>query len=389
MPSRKSSKNTTKPTRSVRSTKSTKKTSSSLISRFTAKLPTSRRKRTALLFVTLFALIGTLVLFRSFASTANQTEPETWTISGSNVTKTLAQSTSPGYLQFDAPVSTSGGLKGWELTTSNVGLAPHGLSCNSLPVYTGPLKPQAGARISNVRITGNIDLSNGDIIIEKSCIKPTSGNDRAVVSNDVCGSNECVVTSPASVTIRDSEINASELPASSIARSCAFRGVGTLQRNYMHGMGTGICFFGTGFVHDAIAERNYITGLRSFGDSHNEAATIRDFRKNQNNTRWARFIANRMDASSGNVTAGLFVQPTWVDIHNVLVQDNYIEGEGFNLYIENKGGVYGNLQAINNRFRSTGWGPSTVSSGVGWATWRDNFRYDASKPDAKGAVVNP
>ncbi|MGY1649745.1 DUF4082 domain-containing protein [Geodermatophilus sp. SYSU D01119] len=278
-------------------------------------------------------------------------------------------------------------LMGWQINATNVGLAPLGLSCSSLPAYTGSLKPPAGARITGVRITGNLDLSNGDIVISRSCIQPRTGNDRAVVSNDVCGANECVVQSARSVTIVDSEIDASLAPASSIGQACAFRGIGTLQRTYMHGMGSGICFFGTGTTFDGLAEQNYVTGLRSYASSHNEAATIRDFRRNAGDTRRVQFVNNRLDCQSGNETGGLFIQPTWVDIYNVWVTGNYIEGGGFNLYLEDKGGRYGNVHATNNRFRSTGWGPAVVSSGVGWATWSENYLYSATAADAKGTPV--
>lgn len=276
---------------------------------------------------------------------------------------------------------------GWQINATNVGLAPLGLSCSSLPAYTGSLKPAAGARISDVRIAGNLDLSNGDIVISRSCIQPASGDNRAVVSNDVCGANECVVQSARSVTITDSEIDASRAAASTIGEACAFRGVGTLQRNYVHGMGSGICFFGTGTVFDALAEQNYVTGLRSYGSSHNEAATVRDFRKNGTNTRKAQFINNRLDCESGNETGGLFIQPTWDDIYNVWVQGNYIEGGGYNLYLENKGGVYGNVHATDNRFRPTGWGPAVVGSGTGWNEWTGNYLYSSSASRAQGTAV--
>jgi len=234
-----------------------------------------------------------------------------------------------------------------------------------------------------------MDLSNGDIVITKSCFQPTTGDNRAVVSNDVCGATECVVQSPLSVTITDSEFDASALPASSIAQTCAFRGVGTLQRNYMHGMGSGICFFGTGSTFNALAEQNYVTGLRSDGVSHNESATIRDFVKNASNSRTAQFLNNRLDCESGNETSGLFIQPTWVDIYNVSVTGNYIEGGGYNLYLNKiaSGGNYGNINATDNRFRSTGWGPATVDGGNGFDTWSQNYIYSATALDAKGAVV--
>ena len=289
-----------------------------------------------------------------------------------------------------APVGAS--LLGWQLTTTNVGLAAHGLGCDALPAYTGSLKPESGARISNVRITGPLDLSNGDIIVEKSCIRPTSVgyHNSFLVTTTICAGDGCSATALGKVIVRDSEVDASGLSASTIATSCAFLGVGTVQRNYMHGMGSGICFFETGTELDALAEQNYVTGLRSYGDSHNEAATIRDFRKNAANTRTVKFINNRLDCSSGNETGGLFIQPTWLPIYNVTVEGNYLEGGGYNLYLEATGNAtYGNVHSNNNRFRSTGWGPSAVSSGPGWTTWSNNYLYDAMRPDGKGAVVNP
>lgn len=241
------------------------------------------------------------------------------------------------------------------------------------------------------RVTGPLDLSNGNITVEKSCIRPQSvGYHNAfLVTTTICGNNGCSATPTGGVIIKDSDIDASRLSASTIAKSCAFLGVGTLQRNRMYSMGSGICFFETGTVHNALAEGNYVYGLRAYGDSHNEAATIRDFRKNATNTRTVKFLNNRLDCSSGNTTAALFIQPTWVDIYNGLVQGNYLEGEGYNLYMENRDGIYGNMRAIDNRFRPTGWGPAATPSGFGWAVWSDNYRYDATKPDGKGAVVNP
>lgn len=281
-------------------------------------------------------------------------------------------------------------LMGWQLTATNVGLAPHGLSCATLPAYTGSLKPASGTVLSGVRITGPLDLSNGNITVEKSCIKPTSVgyHNSFLVTTTVCSGNSCSATAAGNVVIRDSEIDAEHLSAASIAKSCAFLGVGTLQRNYMHGMGSGICFFETGTVHSALAEHNYVRGLRSSGDSHNEAATIRDFRNATGRT--VKFLNNRLDCSSGNATGGLFIQPTWLPIHNVTIQGNYLEGEGYNLYLERTSNAsYGNVRAINNRFRPTGWGPAATPSGPGYAEWRDNYVYSATAANNAGAVVNP
>lgn len=277
---------------------------------------------------------------------------------------------------------------GWELTKENTGLAPFGLSCDDLPLYTGSLQPAAGTQISGQLIVGNLDLRNGDIIVERSCIRPgAEPAPWALVSNYVCGANDCPVRSEKSIIIRDSEFDSSGAQASQIAAACAFRGTATLQRNYMHGMGSGICFYGTGMQHDAIAEQNFVTNLRSYGESHNEAATIRDFMLDENPNRVARFTQNRFDIADGNVTAGLFIQPTAEDIDTILVDGNLIEGGGYNLYLNSAGGSYSNARAINNRFRSTGWGPATVDGGPGWVQWEENYLYDPTKPSAAGNVV--
>lgn len=288
-----------------------------------------------------------------------------------------------------SPVKPPAGLKGWEITPTNIGLAPHGLTCDKLPAYTGLGRPARGAVISNLRVTVPLDLSNGDITVEKSCIRPTSVgyHNNFLVTTTMCGSN-CSATEVGNVVVRDSEIDGSAMSAATIAKSCAFLGVGTVQRNYMHDMGSGICFFETGTKHSALAENNYVRGLRAAGDSHNDGATVRDFRDAAGRT--VKFLNNRIECATGNDTGALFIQPTWLPIHNVYVEGNYLEGGGYNLYLEQTGKAsYGKVHSTNNRFRPTGWGASATPSGPGWATWTDNYRYDAAKQDGKGAVVKP
>ena len=153
--------------------------------------------------------------------------------------------------------------------------------------------------------------------------------------------------------------------------------------------GSGICFYGTGMKHDAIAEQNYVTDLRSYGESHNEAATLRDLMRDQVPTRVARFQNNRFRIVDGNVTAGLFIQPTWDDIDNVSVIGNLIEGGGFNLYLNRAHGTYQDTHAVNNRFNPiNAWGPVAVDPGPAFDEWRDNYLYDPTQPDARGALVN-
>lgn len=281
------------------------------------------------------------------------------------------------------------GTPGWQLDASNTGLAPHGLNCDALPVYTGGGTPPAGTVITGKRIEVGLSLFAGGITIERSCIRPTKLGTTAplVTSNGPCG-KECPVA-PSPSTIRDSEFDGSALSESTISGSCAFLGVATLQRNYMHGMGSGICFFNTGRSLNALAEGNYVTKLRSAGESHNDGATVRDFPTKENPNRSLVFRNNRIDCSTGRDTGALFIQTWGGDIDNVTVEGNLLEGGGYNLGLEaGFDHVYGrNMRAVNNRFRSTEWGPSYVTDrglGYAWAEWRDNFADEPAAADHKG-----
>lgn len=301
-------------------------------------------------------------------------------------TTTTQQTTTTTTTQPPAP----GALMGWQLTATNVGYTPHG-SCAALPLYAGPNKPARGAVLTRVRIEKHLDLTAGDVVIEKSCIAPRStGNLGALVSTIVCP-NDCNDGLPAGAAapiIRDSDISGLNLSAGAIAKSCAFDGVGKLYRNHIFGMGSGICFRETGTTQNGLAENNYVHALRHSGDAHHEAATVRDFRQNTAGTRTASFVGNRLECKLGGwETGGLFVQDTWVEIRHVLAQNNYFEGAGYLLRIDSRGKV-SNAHSVNNRFRLDGAYAATTSN-ITWSTWRDNHLYDPARTDGKGAPVGP
>ena len=67
-----------------------------------------------------------------------------------------------------------GARKGWELDETNTGLAGVGIDRATLPLYDGPAKPAAGAVIVGKRIETALDLSAGNITIERCWIHPTA-----------------------------------------------------------------------------------------------------------------------------------------------------------------------------------------------------------------------
>lgn len=281
-------------------------------------------------------------------------------------------------------------MQGWQLTPSNVGLAPQGLSCESLPVYSGPAQIPAGTTISGRKFTIPIFVSAGNITIEKSCFKPTSATPNGLVEG---------YYPQGDVTIKDSEFDGSLVPANVRETACGFTGGANLIRNYMHDVGSGICMVSTTNTRDTgelpkhiLIENNYVHRLFHYSDAHHEAATIRDFVPNAANDRTMTWVGNYLESDSLYVSGGMFIQPTFEPIHNVWLTGNVFAGEGFNLWSTDSGCcVTRNVHVTNNRFKPGAreyYGP-VHDEGPGFVEWADNYMYDAGKADARGAVVTP
>lgn len=343
----------------------------------------------ASVFVAGVLTTGVLAVANVFSDT--QVESGTRSANAALVADTSASSGNAVKFGTGAPAAE---LMGWEVSPTNVGLAPHGLSCDTLPVYTGSDSPPAGTVISERRINTNLFLINGAITITKSCIRPTSSGPHGLIST--WDPNNCpsgCATAKGQVTITDSEIDGSLVSTQQIAYTGAFMGVGILERNYFHDIGSGIAFYNTGSTYTASAINNYVHRLRGYGNpattgSHNEAATVRDHQPGAGN-RTLTFRGNFLTSDSGNDTGALFLQPYGGFINNVTIENNLVAGGGYQLILEGNHSGYGNnMRSINNRFSGTGFGPGYTDGGPGWALWTGNYRNAPGQPDNKGAVVN-
>ena len=294
-------------------------------------------------------------------------------------------------LKLAVNTNLAGSDVGWTITTQNVGLASLGIIGTSLPLYTGSGRPANGTVISDRHITDPLDLSLGNITIERCLIRPTAvGQGLPVLTTN---DNNTFVPVPATVTIRDCDIDGSLLDAFSSAMSTGFIGIGNLINNYIHGFGSGIALFNAGTQFDSLIERNYVRGLTAWGDpattgNHSDAFTIRDFTNSVNPARQAIIRNNRFDCDSPNATGAFFIQTYAGNINNVLVEGNLLEGGGYQLVLEeHSGNTYSNMSSINNRMSATGYGPGYVSGGPGWAMQSENYRYVPGNPDGKGLPV--
>ena len=277
-------------------------------------------------------------------------------------------------------------LRGWQLTETNTGLAGAGVDRSSLEVYTGSDTPPAGTTISLKKITTPLNLFHGNITVDRCWIQPTTSWGVGSVVFTYDPSFGTAASSP--VTIVDSDIDASAVTDTWIYADCATRGIATLQRNHIWGMGSGICVFDGGYQLDAVVEHNYVHGLRggivngSF-QSHNESATIRSF----GGSRLA-FLDNRLISKSGSDSGALFIQAWAGTIDHTTIERNLFETAGWCIPLEANANGYGSdMRCIDNRFVSGGYGPAYVDGGPGWAEWTENYLDDPSEADHKGNAV--
>lgn len=290
-----------------------------------------------------------------------------------------------------SPDPSIGVLHGWDLAPTNTGLARYGLTCDALPAYAGSDRPDAGTLISEVRIVQPLNLSAGNITIERSCIQPTSvvHGDPVLTTTD---NNTGQITN-SGVTIRDSEIDGSLLDDSDAAWATGFLGVADLLNNYVHHLGSGIGLMNTGSELSSRIEGNYVTDLLAWGDpattgNHSDAFTIRDFDAAVNGHRTVVVSNNRFDCDSPSATGALFIQTYAGNIDNLTVEGNLLEGGGYQLGLEaNYGHAYSNVRSINNRFSGTGWGATYRTGGPGWSQWSDNYIMDPNASDGRGQPV--
>lgn len=300
----------------------------------------------------------------------------------------------------DAGVSEAGAppaRRGWEISATNIGLAGLGLTCEGLPLYDGPEKPAKGSVISGKRVESGLDLSAGNIVVERSCVRPKSvGRGLPVLTTtdfNSCDDSGCAVA-PALVTIRDSEVDGSLLSTELAAYATGFLGIATIERTYIHHFGSGIGLMNTGLRISAEITNNYVTDLVGFGDpattgNHSDGFTIRDFDTSKDPARRLVVNGNRFDCDSKNSTGAFFIQTYAGNIENVRLEHNLLEGLGYQLALEEKdGNTYANMSAVDNRFSGTGFGATYRTGGPGWTTWTDNHLDDPSSADHKGKAVS-
>lgn len=313
------------------------------------------------------------------------------TLTGCGAVRLVSASSRPEPSHSASASAVTPPIAGWDVNASNVGLAPFGLSCDSLPRYSGDHIVRHGSVISGMLIPIALDLSEGDITIDRSCIQPTSVGSGMPVVTTINYNTMGITEDP--VVIRNSEFDGSRLDNKSAAMSAAFIGIADLRRNYFHGFGSGIALMDTGTRLDSIVEENYVTGLVAWGDpakngNHSDAFTIRDFSAAEKPDREVVIRHNRFDCDSGNDSGAVFLQTYAGRIDNVLLEGNLLEGNNYQLQVGKLDYPYTNIRAINNRMSGTGYGPLNVQGGPGFAEFTRNYIYKTNGVNGEGTLIS-
>jgi hypothetical protein len=211
-------------------------------------------------------------------------------------------------------------LKGWELNENNTGIAGAGLSTSTMTNYTGPTAVPAGTTIREKIITQILDLSAGNIAIERCYICPTTANWQPFVGGIVpAGSANAVRVS--SCTIDGSGVTSDNDICETWA-VCLNNAV--IENCNIKNLGSGIWMGGSDPVR---IENNYIhnlrCGVKNGEASHQDGFTVRSYSGPE-----MIISNNRIVAQGITCTGAFFLQATFGSYDNILIQGNLLEGNG-------------------------------------------------------------
>ena len=265
---------------------------------------------------------------------------------------------------------------GWELNDTNTGLAGVGVNRSTLPVFNGPVTN--GMTISNVKITGALDLSSyTNVTLDRVWVRVTNSNRAIIVGKGT--------------TIKDSDIDGSGMPTGERFGVSSQPGVGTqgdysILRTNITGTSIGIYLDSQSSAGSGLISDTYIHNMISTGGAHIDGFTRRVGSAPVTVQR-SRIVVDYSDSGGTHATGALFLATTYGAISGVTLKDSLFEGNGYNMHFASNGPQV-SVGLDNIRLRSTEYAVYTASGNVSYTSWANVHVYDPSKPNAAGAVVN-
>lgn len=263
---------------------------------------------------------------------------------------------------------------GWNLTPTNTGLLGVGVDRTKLPILTEPIK--SGMTIIGKKITSIVDLSNlQDVTLERCWMRPAGDGRRALILGNHC-------------LIKDSDIDGSAMPSGerfgiSSPPGVNYTGGYQIQHVKVTGVSIGAEIDGDG---EGEITDSYFYDFISSGGAHIDGVTRRGGTGRLLIAR-SRISTLFSDNGGSHTTGSFFLQNTWGGkIAGILLQDSYLEGNGYCLALENKGAGT-SLGVRNVRVRSTEYGVLSKAGSIQFTEWDKVYRYDPLKPDFAGVAI--
>jgi hypothetical protein len=260
-------------------------------------------------------------------------------------------------------------VMGWQRTKQNTGLAAVGVTSDMLTPYTGPLSIPAGTRLYRKLINAGTAqlLMNSGVVLEQCEIHGKRlGPQGLIWIKD--GSGQKIINCDLYVEGVNEEIAGIYANA---ANDVEIRSL------YQQGGSIGMWFDTvSGAKPSTVSDWWY--GLQpTGGGAHRDGFTRRS------GNVMVTLDSVRIDIVKYSATGAIFTQPTWGGtVGGLTVKNSYLLGAGYVIGLDR--GYDSHF--INNRITPTEYGATSLICSGPW-TWSENYYYDASKPDGKGAPI--
>lgn len=280
----------------------------------------------------------------------------------------------------NSPVTS---VPGWMRTAQNTGMAAVGTTTGMLTPYTGPLNVPAGTKLYRKLINlgdNQLILQPGVVLQECEIHSSRIGSQGAV---RFMGGNHMVLNCDQYLTGVGGEI------AGFFGDSVSNLTINSLKQT---GGTIGLWLDSAGAEPGAAPSRvsNWmLTGQQGgpgalANDAHHDGFTRRAGDTLITLDSCYIFAGPPENNVGGSATTGaIFTQPTWGGLAgNVTVTNSYLGGYGYVVGLDR--GDKGSY--VNNRIQALEWGAASLVCTPPW-NWQNNYVYDPSKPDAKGALI--
>ena len=263
----------------------------------------------------------------------------------------------------------SGPLAGWFRTAGNTGLAAVGVTAAMLT----PLTPIADLTVTTRLYRQKIMLGGNQLILGTGGVL-----EQCQISSTRIAGQGCIrlVGSGQQILNCDLLIGSDTSGESMGIFADALDGV-TIRSLRQTGGSMGMWLDGDATGKPSIVDAWWLSAMVG-GQAHHDGWTRRS------GTAPITITNSRISMADTYVTAAVFFQNTYGPPGGLTLTNCLLEGSGYCLQLDETVSA----SCTNNRFASTGWGPTEVNTRIPSFAWANNYVYAAPGPDGIGALLS-